>query len=238
MLILLFAGHDTTASTLCYIYHLLQKHPEKLAKARLELDEVFGAGVSANQQLKDNPYLINKCEYTLAIIKETLRLWPPASTVRQGRKDFFVKHPETGEMLPTEGMNVWVISISIGRSAKIWGADVDEFKPERFLPENADKIPPNAWRPFEKGNRNCIGQELAMIEMKVLLAMTLREFDIRAAFDDLATLDKDGTLWAQDSSFRGGPQQAFGEDMYQILLAAGKPREGMPARVNRRKMSS
>ncbi|KAF1945072.1 cytochrome P450 [Clathrospora elynae] len=236
LLILLFAGHDTTASTICYCYHLLYKHPEALAKVRRELDEVFGAGTSATQQLKDNPYLVNKLEYTLAVIKEVLRLWPPASGVRQGKKGYFVKDPVSGEMLPTEGMNVWTTSMCLGRSAKLWGPDVDEFKPERFLAENADSVPPNAWRPFEKGPRNCIGQELSLIEMKVVLALTLREFDIRVAFDELDALSNDGTLWAKDASFKKGPQKVFGEEMYQILLAAAKPREGMPARIARRKM--
>ncbi|CAO2657275.1 Nn.00g034010.m01.CDS01 [Neocucurbitaria sp. VM-36] len=238
LLILLFAGHDTTASTLCYCYHLLRKNPGVLAKLRQELDNVFGTGSGAAQQLKDNPYLINKCEYTLAVIKEALRLWPAASGVREGSKAYFVKDPVSGEMLPTEGCVVWTVNICMMRSAKLWGPDVDEFKPERFLPENAERVPPHAWRPFEKGPRNCIGQELALIEMKVLLALTVREFDIRAAYDELATLSKDGTLWAQDSSFRNGPQEVFGEEMYQILLVAAKPREGMPARVTRRNMQT
>jgi cytochrome P450 len=237
LLILLFAGHDTTASTLCYCYHLLHKNPDVLARVRQELDDVFGVGRNAAQQLKDDPYSINRCEYTLAIIKEVLRLWPPASGVRLGRKGYFVKDPVTGDMLPTEGLNIWTISIALGRSTKIWGSDVDEFKPERFLPENASSIPPDAWRPFEKGPRNCIGQELALIEMKVVLALTLREFDVRAAYDELATLDNDGSLWSKDPSFKKGPQKVFGEDMYQILLAAAKPREGMPARITRRKLA-
>ena len=104
MLISLFAGHDTTASTLCYCYHLLSKHPDMLSRVRKELDDVFGVGVSATEQLKKDPYLINKCDYTLAVIKETLRLWPPASAIRLGRKDYLVKDPRTGEMLPTDGL--------------------------------------------------------------------------------------------------------------------------------------
>lgn len=85
-------------------YHLLHKHPHVLEKVRQELDDVFGAGVGAAEKLKCNPYLINKCEYTLAVIKEVLRLWTPASTIRLGQKDYFVKDPITGEMLPTAGL--------------------------------------------------------------------------------------------------------------------------------------
>lgn len=217
-------------------YHILQKHPAELARVRQELDEVFGAGISAGEQLKETPYLVNQLEYTLAVIKEILRLWPPASGVRIGRKGFFIKDPGTGEMIDTEGTLVWTVSMAMHRDKRTWGDDADEFKPERFLPENADKIPPDAWRPFEKGPRNCIGQELALIEMKVVLAMTLREFDFKAAYDELGSLMGDGSLWARDSSFRKGPQEVFGERMHQILLAAAKPSEGMPARVSRRNM--
>jgi hypothetical protein len=153
-----------------------------------------------------------------------------------GRKDFFIKDPVSGELIDTDGLLVWTVSMVMHRDKRIWGDDVDDFKPARFLPENADKVPPNAWRPFEKGPRNCIGQELALIEMKVVLAMTLREFDFKAAYDELDSLKEDGTLWANDASFRKGPQEVFGERMHQILLAAAKPSEGMPARVRRRDM--
>ena len=217
-------------------YHILQKYPAELAKVRQELDSVFGAGISAGDQLKDNPYLANQLEYTLAVIKEILRLWPAASGGRQGRKGFFIKHPTTGDMIDTEGLTIWLVNMSMQRDQRIWGDDADEFKPERFLPGNADKLPPNAWRPFEKGPRNCIGQELALIEMKVMLAMTLREFDIRSAYDELSSLMNDKTMWAKDSSYRKGPQEVFGERMHQILLGAAKPSEGMPARIKRREM--
>ncbi|KAF2030376.1 cytochrome P450, partial [Setomelanomma holmii] len=215
LLILLFAGHDTTASTLCYCYHILSKHPDKLARLRQELDSVFGVGKPAGDQLKATPYLVNQLDYTLAVIKEILRLWPPASGVRIGRKGFFIKDPVSGELIDTDGLLIWTVSMAMHRDKRIWGADVDDFKPERFLPENASKLPADAWRPFEKGPRNCIGQELALIEMKVVLAMTVREFDFKAA---------------------KGPMEVYGERMHQILLAAAKPSEGMPARVYKREV--
>ncbi|KAF2110234.1 cytochrome P450 [Lophiotrema nucula] len=232
--ILLFAGHDTTASTICYCYHLLHKHPDKLQRIRDELDKVFGQGRSATEQLKQSPYLINKCDYTLAVVKEALRLWTPASSVRIGTKDFFVRDPSTGEMLPSEGCLTWAPSISIHRDTRYWGDDAMAFRPERFLPENADKLTPHAFRPFESGPRNCIGQELSMIEMKVVLAMTVREFDVWAAYDELDKLGEDGSLWATEKSQKIGIQECFDDEAWQILLAAAKPREGMPARVKRR----
>jgi hypothetical protein len=253
LLILLFAGHDTTASTLCYWYELpplalihnltplpsyniLQKHPTELAKVRAELDSVFGANTPAGPQLASNPYLVNQLEYTLAVIKEILRLWPPASGVRIGRKGFFITDPTSGEKFDTDGLLIWTVSMAMHRSAKFWGPDADAFKPERFMPENVDKVPPDGYRPFEKGPRNCIGQELALIEMKVVLAMTLREFEVKECYEDLGDLMGDGSLWARDGSFRKGEMVVYGERMHQILLAAAKPSEGMPCRVTRREI--
>lgn len=66
--------------------------------------------------------------------------------------------------------------------------------------------------------------------------MTVREFDIKAAYNELDALKHDGTLWADDQSQKRGPQQCFDDEAYQILMVTAKPREGMPARVRRRQM--
>lgn len=82
-----FAGHDTTSSTICYCYYYLSKNPSTLDAIRREHDEVFGNDPSAAaDMIKEDAILLNKLDYTLAVIKEVLRLQPPASTVRQGQK--------------------------------------------------------------------------------------------------------------------------------------------------------
>jgi len=89
-----FAGHDTTSSTICYVFHLLHQHPECFEKVRQEHDEVFGTDpTQAAELLKESPHLLNKLEYTLAVIKEVLRLYPPASAVRQGEKGYIFPTP-------------------------------------------------------------------------------------------------------------------------------------------------
>jgi cytochrome P450 len=65
----LFAGHDTSSSTLCYIYHMLNLHPDSLAKVRREHDEVFGTSSLAAEAIKANPKLLNELPYTTAVIK-------------------------------------------------------------------------------------------------------------------------------------------------------------------------
>lgn len=100
--VFMFAGHDTTSSIICYIPYLLSKHPDALRNVLQEYNNVFGKDVSQTAQaIKADPYLLNKLPYSVAVIKETLRLFPPASTVRAGVPGFFLHHD--GKQYPTEG---------------------------------------------------------------------------------------------------------------------------------------
>lgn len=82
--------------------------------------------------------------------------------------------------------------------------------------------------PFSKGTRNCIGQELAIIETKIILAMTIRSFDFVPAFHELSKLKGDGSGYESDEK---GVQEQFGDVAYQVQLGTAKPREGMPCRL-------
>jgi len=231
----IFAGHDTTSSTIVYAFYYLSKDPEALAKIRKEHDDVFGTDPEAvADQLKQDPRLLNKLEYTLAVTREVLRLQPPASTVRVGQKGFFLTDPKTGERLPTEHMMLWPVDVGFHRSERYW-PDPHSFKPERHLVNSSDSSAnynsKEAWIAFSKGNRNCIGQELAIIETKVILAMTLRLFDFEPAFDELDKLRGDKSGYPSDTS---GVQEQFGDAAYQIQLGTAKPREGMPCRIKLR----
>jgi cytochrome P450 len=228
--VFLFAGHDTTSSTICYALYMLRKHPECLQRIREEHQNVLGTLAETPTAIKNDPYILNKLEYTTAVIKETLRLWPAASAPRMGEKNLFIRDPATGESYPTEGLMVWLVHYGTHRNPAVWSAPND-FQPTRFLPENSYKIPEGAFRAFEMGARNCIGQNLAMIEARIILALVCRRFNFDTAFDSLHEVAGDGSFWAKDTSFRGGKQDVDGEEMYQVLVGAAKPREGMPARV-------
>jgi len=118
---------------------------------------------------------------------------------------------------------VWIVHYAIHRDPRIWGESADEFDPSRFLPENEAKLPENAWRPFEKGARNCIGQELALLEARIVLAVTVRSFDFRPALDSLDELANDGSYYSRIKTMREGPQVLEGEEMYPLLIGTAKP---------------
>ena len=227
----IFAGHDTTSSTICYAIYMLQKHPECLARIRKEHDDILGGVLDTPQIIKDDPHIVNRLEYTMCVIRETLRLWPAASSTRTGDPGLMLYDPKTGEALPTENILVWMVHYCQHRSQAIWGGSANVFDPSRFLPENASNLPENAWRPFEKGPRNCIGQDLALLEARIILAVVVRRFEFQTAFESLDELNNDGSFYAKDESFRKGKQDLDGEELYPILLGTAKPREGMPCRV-------
>ena len=218
----LFAGHDTSSSTLCYCYHLLSTHPEMRGRIVEEHNEILGPDFGqAAQQITDHPHLLNQLPYTLAVIKETLRLYPPASSIRNGEPGFSVTTPD-GRQCPTEGLLVWSNHVAIHRNPDFW-QQPEDFLPERWIVEKDDPLSPaakGAWRAFEYGPRNCIGQELAMLEVKLVLALTLREFTIESAYDE----------WDK-MKLPKGPKTVNGDRAYQILWGAAHPSDGFPCKV-------
>lgn len=107
------------------------------------------------------------------VIHETLRLYPPVSVLsREAFKDM-----KLGDIDVPKGMNVWAMVVTLHTDPQNWGPDSYEFKPERFANgiAGACKIP-NFYVPFGVGPRVCLGQNLVMVELKVLLARILSNF--------------------------------------------------------------
>lgn len=118
----MFAGHDTTSSTIAYIYHLLSKNPHALDVVRKEYDAIFGTDVSSTAgMIAENPHVLQKLPYSHAIIKETLRLYPLGPTIRVGTPGHYLKH--AGQRFPTEKIFVSVLTQNFLRDGVEMGAE-------------------------------------------------------------------------------------------------------------------
>jgi cytochrome P450 len=228
----IFAGHDTTSSTTAWIFYFLHRHPDIHAKVVEELDGVLGPTTSqpsAAEKIGADPYLISRLPYTTAVIKETLRIFPAASTIRYGSPSVTVTDPSDpgNRPYPTSGFHVWPIVHAIHRNEDYF-PDPTSFVPERHLDNLVNPPFPDAkqhrdaLRPFEKGPRNCIGQELAMMEIKVIVALTVREFDFEAVYS------------AREGKEGEGEMAIEGHRCYQVLKGSAKPKWGLPGVVRMR----
>lgn len=218
---LILAGHGTTSNSLCFVYYLLSINPSSLQRIREEHDNVLGIEIDQTSSIiTQRPHVLNELPYTLAVIKETLRLFPADSSPRKGEVGFSLI--EGSQQYPTEGCMPWTVAQAMHRDPRYW-PEADSFIPERWLTSKDDPLHPikGAWRAFEFGPRNCIGQELAMMEMKLALAMTIRKYDFSARFEE----------WEQFNSKRG-PKTINGESAYQALKGTNRPRDGFPCRVH------
>jgi cytochrome P450 len=160
-----FAGHDTTASTISWSYYFLSHHPAEFLRLRKELDEVFGENTTPSQvskQIIADPKLLGKLEYTHAVIKESLRLEPPAAPAREATPNYHVRTSSGSSIFIPEGAMVYTSAWMLHRNEKVWGDDALEFKPERFM--NGKSIP-WGYIAFSKRPRDCIGSNLAYLEV-------------------------------------------------------------------------
>ena len=217
----LFVGHDSMSSTICYAVHLLSSNPNTMSRLRAEHDAVFGIDLSALPSiLTSEPHLLSSLPYTTAVIKETLRLFPPGSGIRQGAPGVDLVGDD-GTRYPTDNTLIWILHTATHRAPEYW-VDPDAFLPERWLVEPGHRLYPRkgAWRAFEWGPRNCIGQNLAMTELRVTLAIIAREFDFQPGYKE----------WDRLHPRRGIPTYR-GERAYQIEEASAHPADHYPCRI-------
>jgi cytochrome P450 len=171
---LLFAGHDTTSHTFAFCLSELSKHPEICDKALQEIESVFGDDKTITEEK------LSKLNYINAILKETLRMYPPAWAVAIGNvKETTVE----GYKIPANS-NILLLIRHIHKDPTIY-PDPDRFMPERYYTEEGleeaqedegtnKKIVPLLT--FSMGAHTCIGKYLAFLELRILLIELLQKF--------------------------------------------------------------
>ncbi|KAK3599085.1 hypothetical protein CHS0354_024413 [Potamilus streckersoni] len=163
----LFEGHDTTASALSWTLFSLAEHPDIQHKVQAEIDEVL-AGRDSDDILWED---LQNLKYTTMCVKEGLRLHTPVPFIQRQLTQNLIIDNKT---VP-KGSLVCILLYNVHHNPSVW-PDSLRFIPERFSPENVENRDPFAFVPFSAGPRNCIGQNFAMHEMKLLIARILRRF--------------------------------------------------------------
>jgi cytochrome P450 len=168
VIIIFLAGHDTSALAATYVWYLLSLHPEAEAKLHAELDAVLGGRVPTYDDL-------DKLPYTRMVIDEAMRLYPPAPalTGRVAREaDEICGRPIA------KGTEIVILPWVLHRHRTLWD-DPDRFEPERFSRERSTTRPRFAYLPFGGGPRICIGAQLAMTEVSVLVATMAQRYRLK-----------------------------------------------------------
>ena len=173
ILTFLVAGHETTSGALSFALYYLSRHPSVLAQAQVETDEILGTDPDAEPTFEQVP----RFRHIRRVLDETLRLWPTAPA--------FTRSPNTDTVISgryrmrTQDWATVLLPL-IHRDPAAWGQDAEEFRPDRFLPENSRGRAPHCYKPFGTGERACIGRQFALHEAVLVLARLLHRYDMDA----------------------------------------------------------
>ncbi|XP_062532222.1 cytochrome P450 4C1-like isoform X1 [Bombyx mori] len=171
---IIFAGHDTISTVLTTALSLLGSHPDVQDKVYNEVRRVLG---DAERDVTKEDYL--RLEYLEAVLKESMRMYPVAPVIaRYSDAEVKLKNytapAGSGFILLLWGVH----------QHRIWGADADQFRPERWL-EAATLPDPSFFAGFSTGRRSCIGKVYAMMSMKTTLSFLLRRYRVSSDVTDL-----------------------------------------------------
>ncbi|KAF7128694.1 hypothetical protein CNMCM5793_003545 [Aspergillus hiratsukae] len=241
----LFAGYETTSNLLQWAFYELSRTPHALQALRRELKDVFGPDaipstirdLLSTQGSKYLPQLV----YTGAVLKEVLRLYPATGSAGYPLPGTgFFLHPPQGAPLRLDGIVGYNFIYDIQRDESVYGPTKDDFIPERWLAEpephgnatantpraSAIDIPPGAWRPFERGPRACIGQELAKLEARAILVCSLARYDFEKVGMGQPARDRNGNCMLDSKG-----QYRVESELFNVSQVTAVPVDGMKMRV-------
>ncbi|CAJ1085077.1 cytochrome P450 3A40-like [Xyrichtys novacula] len=164
-MIFIFAGYETSSSTLGFTAHNLATNPDIQKKLQEEIDETFPGKVRPDYEA------LMQMEYLDMVINESMRLYPIANRLERVSKTSV----EVNGITIPKGTTVMVPIYPLQRDPDLW-PEPDAFKPERFSKENKDNIDPYSFLPFGAGPRNCIGMRFALLMMKLAMVEILQDF--------------------------------------------------------------
>ena len=174
LLQLLVAGNETSSNTLSWTFYLLAKHPEHVVAMREEIEATLGDREMDYESL-------HKLTYVVGVLNEAMRLYPPFWMIDRVALD---KDEICGLEIPA-GTTVVPYIYGVHRNVDIW-EDPDRFDPIRFMGKN--KRHPFAHIPFGGGGRVCIGQNMAIMQMLLVIVAVVRRYDFK--LDPDKTIDK------------------------------------------------
>lgn len=164
------AGHETTSNALTWTWYLLSQNPDIRQKLHAELDSVLASHRPTLADLKHLPY-------TQMVIKESMRLYPPAWTLTSRTA---LEDAEVGGYHLPQGAMVFIAPYAMHRNPRYWD-DVNAFKPERFSPENEKQQHRYQYLPFGGGEHICIGNMFALMEAQLILATIASRYELDMA---------------------------------------------------------
>jgi cytochrome P450 len=166
---LFFAGHETSATALCWIHYLLSRHPGIRERMFAEVDQVLGRDVPTADTLRG-------LRYTEQVVQESLRLYSPIHSISRVASE---EHTLGGYRIPA-GATVCVSLYATHRLPRYWH-EPERFDPERFTEERCAARSRFSYLPFAAGHRNCIGGVQAMVELKMIVAMLAQRYRLEIA---------------------------------------------------------
>ena len=177
----MLAARDTVGTTLSWIFYNLAQNPNIVSIIRNELSPIASRKVEAGADgmVMFEPNDTRSLIYLRAVLYETLRLYPPAPLER--------KTVVASDIMPSghevHTSDIILISLhSIGRMESVWDKDCLDYNPNRWLSDNGDNlkyVPSHKFLAFNSGPRMCLGKDIAIMQMKTVIASTLWNFDMQ-----------------------------------------------------------